>query len=157
MSNLRMKTPLDIEADPNDPDIIDIGWMRIVTSAYARFFWEGCRVRELRIPKCQACGNLWFYPTPRCTKCLAPAGHWIVASGEATLYSYTTLHRPLHKDLEPELPYIVGVVQLSEGVRMMTNIVGAPEAQLQTDMPVRVDYRELKTGAVLPVFRPVLR
>ena len=155
MSTLRMKTPLDIEASPGDPDIIDIGWMRIVTSSYARFFWEGCKQHELRIPKCKACGNLWFYPTPRCTKCLQPAGDWIVASGAASLYSYTSLHRPLHKDLESSVPYVVAVVSLAEGVRMMANIEGAPEAELQLDMPLQVDFKELKTGAVLPFFKPV--
>jgi uncharacterized OB-fold protein len=153
MSNLRMKTPLDIEADPDDPNIIDIGWMRIVTSEYARFFWEGCKVRELRIPKCKACGNLWFYPTPRCTKCLQPAGDWIVSSGKATLYSFTTVHRPLHKDISSE-PYLVAVVTLEEGVRMMANVEGATEADLKLDMPLQVDYKTMKTGAVLPFFKP---
>lgn len=152
--HLRMRTPLDIEASPDDPDIIDIGWMRIATSPYARFFWEGCKKRELRLPKCHACGNLWFYPTPRCTKCLQPAETWIVSNGRGTLYSYTTVHRALHKSLEQALPYVIAVVTLAEGVRMMANVHGAREEELQLDMPLQVDFRELETGAVLPFFKP---
>jgi len=156
MSNLRMKTPLDIEAS-DDPSLIDIGWMRIQTSPYSMFFWEGCRKHELRLPKCQACGNIWFYPTPRCTRCLEPAGHWIVSSGRGTLYSFTAVHFPLHADLADRTPYVVGVVGLAEGVRMMANIVGAEESALRLDMPVKVGFEALSTGAVLPHFTPADR
>lgn len=152
MNHMRMKTPLDVEADPNDPDIIDIGWMRIITSDYARFFWEGCKAHELRIPKCAACGNVWFYPTPRCTRCLAPAGEWIVASGEATLYSWTSVYRPLVAGVRDTLPYLVAVVELPEGVRMMANIEGATEEELRDGMPLSVGFKQLATGAVLPYF-----
>lgn len=152
MSNLRMKTPLDVEADPTDPDIIDIGWMRIVTSPHARFFWEGCKKHELRIPKCNACGNVWFYPTPRCTKCLAPAGDWIVSSGDATLYSWTAVYRPVVEAVSKTLPYLVVVVEMAEGVRMMANLEGAKEEELRDGMPLRVGFKELPSGAVMPYF-----
>lgn len=156
MSNLRMKTPLDIEAS-DDPSLIDIGWMRIPTSPYSTFFWEGCRKHELRLPKCRACGNLWFYPTPRCTRCLEPAGDWIVSSGRGTLYSYSAVHHPLHASLANLVPYIVGVVALEEGIRMMSNIVGAEEKQLRLNMPVQVVFQTLSTGAVMPHFTPADR
>lgn len=157
MSNLRMKTPLDIEASPDNPDVIDIGWMRIATSPYSRFFWEGCRKHELRLPKCTSCGNIWFYPTPRCTACLSPAGHWIVASGKATLYSWTSVERPLIPELAGRVPYIVAVVALEEGVRMMANLHGVREDDLAVDMPLTVGFEELPTGAVLPFFAPTAR
>ena len=151
MSIMRMKTPLDVAASDH-PDIIDLGWMRLITTSYSRLFWEGCQNHELRIPKCRHCGHVWFYPTPRCVECLEPAGDWIVSSGDATLYSYTAVHRPLHQDLAGDVPYIVAVVELSEGVRMMTNIVGAKEDELEVGMPLKVEFVP-KGDAVLPLFR----
>lgn len=153
MSTLRMKTPLDVEAS-DDPSIIDIGWMRITTSEYSRFFWEGCREGELRIPKCEACGNTWFYPTPRCTACLAPAGSWVVASGRGSLYSFTTVSRPLHQSLAAAVPYIVAVVELEEGIRMMANLKEATEDTAKIGMPLVARYQDLPSGWALPYFVP---
>ena len=153
MSTLRMKTPLDVEAS-DDPNLIDIGWMRITTSDYSRFFWEGCRDGELRIPHCRACGNTWFYPTPRCTKCLKPAGEWIVASGDASLYSFTTVTRPLHKALADSVPYIVAVVELREGIRMMTNLRNVTEETAKIGMSLTVTFETLASGWALPCFEP---
>lgn len=154
MSDLRLKTPLDLQADADDPNVLDVGWMRIVISPYTKFFWEGCQRRELRLPHCLSCNNVWFYPTPRCVNCLEPARSWLVSPGRGKLYSFTTVHRPIEKSLAAKAPYVVAIVELDEGVRMMGNMPGCKEEDLQVNMRIKLEFVTSSTGVILPAFLP---
>jgi uncharacterized OB-fold protein len=117
-------------------------------------FWDGCAVGELRIQRCVDCGQPYFYPRPVCPSCGSTNVEWFTASGDATLYSYVINHRPA-PGFEDEAPYAIAVVQLAEGPRMMTNIVGVPNTpeELVLDMPLRVTFED--RGEIrLPQFRP---
>jgi len=100
------------------------------------------------------CGDAYFYPRPVCPACGSTAVEWFTASGEATLYSYVINHRPA-PGFEDEGPYAIAVVQLAEGPRMMTNIVGVPNTpeDLVLDMPLRVTF-ERRGEVSLPLFTP---
>ncbi|GAA4532593.1 Zn-ribbon domain-containing OB-fold protein [Nonomuraea ferruginea] len=115
-------------------------------------FWDGTAAGELRIQRCLACERHYFYPRPSCPRCGSGSVEWVRASGRATLYSYVINHRPAPGF---EGPYAIAVVELEEGVRMMTNLVGvepAPE-NLELDMPLRVTFEE--RGEVhVPLFEP---
>jgi uncharacterized protein len=117
-------------------------------------FWDGCAAGELRIQRCLDCGKPYFYPRPVCPSCGSVNVEWFTASGDATLYSYVINHRPA-PGFEDDAPYAIAVVQLAEGPRMMTNIVGVPNTpeDLVLDMPLRVTF-EARGDVQLPLFRP---
>ena len=118
-------------------------------------FWAGARRGELRIQRCRACGKAYFYPRPICPHCNSTDVDWFTASGRGRLYSYVINHRapPNFRDIAP---YVIAVVELEEGPRMMTNIVGVeplPE-NLPIDLPVEVTFEQLNDDITLPLFRP---
>jgi hypothetical protein len=116
-------------------------------------FWEGTRRGELRLQRCQACAQVYFPPRPFCPACASRRVEVFAASGRATLYSYVIHQRP-GPGLEP--PYSIAVVELEEGPRMMTNIVGVPQTPeaLVLDMPLEVSFEPLDPEITLPLFRP---
>jgi len=118
-------------------------------------FWDGCADNELWIQHCDRCARHFFYPRPACPTCGSDVGvRWVCASGQATLYSYVISHRPA-PGFEEETPYVIAVVELKEGPRMTTNLVGIdPEpSSLVLDMPLQVAFQP-RGDMVLPVFGP---
>jgi len=115
-------------------------------------FWEGCAAGELRLQHCPTCDAHYFPPRPFCPTCLSDEVEWQPVSGRATLHTYVINHRAAPGF---EAPYAIAVVQLEEGPRMMSNIVGVdatPEA-LELDMPLQVTF-ETRGAMQLPVFGP---
>ena len=117
-------------------------------------FWDGCAAGELRIQRCTDCGKPYFYPRPVCPDCGSANVEWFTASGRATLYSYVINHRAA-PGFADDGPYAIAVVQLEEGPRMMTNILGLPATPeaLELDMPLQVTF-EARGNVSLPQFRP---
>jgi uncharacterized OB-fold protein len=118
-------------------------------------FWAGARRHELRIQRCRACRKAYFFPRPFCPNCSSKDVEWFTASGRGRLYSYVINYRapPNFRDIAP---YVIAVVELEEGPRLMTNIVGVdptPDA-LPIDLPVEVTWEEQEAGITLPMFRP---
>jgi len=126
----------------------DVEW------AVARPFWEGCRAGELRIPRCH-CGAFVWYPRPRCPRCRSDQIGWVAVSGEATLFTWTTVHRSFVPGHQARLPYLTGLVELAEdpAVRLATFLVGFAAQTLSLGLPVHVDFEALE-DIVLPVFKP---
>jgi hypothetical protein len=118
-----------------------------------RHFWDGTRAGELRLQRCDACAHVYFPPRPFCPKCASREVSVFAASGRATLYSYVINHRS-HPAFDG--PYAIAVVQLSEGPRMMTNIVECPQTPeaLVLDMPLEVTFEAQNDDIHLPMFRP---
>ena len=117
-------------------------------------FWDGCAAGELRIQRCTDCGKPYFYPRPVCPDCGSGNVEWFTASGRATLYSYVINHRAAPGFTE-DAPYAIAVVQLEEGPRMMSNIIGLPATPeaLVLDMPLQVTF-EARGDVQLPQFKP---
>jgi uncharacterized OB-fold protein len=116
-------------------------------------YWDGAKAGELRLQRCDACAHAYFPPRPFCPKCASREVSWFQASGRGTLYSYVIHHRPV-PGFTP--PYSIAVVELEEGPRLMTNIVGCPQTPeaLQLDMPVEVVFTAVSAAITLPQFRP---
>lgn len=115
-------------------------------------YWEGAAAGELRIQQCTSCTRYYFYPRPFCPHCGSAAVEWRVTSGRATLVSYVINHRPVPAANEP---LVIALVQLEEGPRMMTNVVGVeplPE-NLPLDLPLRVTFEQRGEHSI-PVFTP---
>jgi uncharacterized protein len=117
-------------------------------------FWDGCKAGELRLQRCSDCKDAYFPPRPFCPKCGSRSVEEFKATGRGFLYSYVINHRP-RPDLGTE-PHSIAVVQLDEGPRMMTNIIGCPQTPeaLKLDMPVEVTFETFGEIA-LPFFQPV--
>lgn len=116
-------------------------------------FWEGTRLGELRLQRCNSCGHTYFPPRPFCSVCASRDVSVTNASGRATLYSYIISHRPA-PGFTP--PFSIAVVQLEEGPRMMTNIVGCPQTPeaLILDMNLEVVFEKIDDESTLPLFKP---
>jgi uncharacterized protein len=120
----------------------------------AAAYWDGLETGELRIQRCQRCSCTFFYARRACPVCWSEDVRWLAASGKAALYSYIINHQPA-PDWDGEVPYIVAIVELAEGPRLMTNIVGVPPdpAYLDLDMPLTVQFAS-RDGQTLPMFAP---
>jgi uncharacterized OB-fold protein len=119
-----------------------------------RPYWDGARAGELRVQRCRACSEHYFYPRPFCPRCGSADVAWVPVSGRARLHSYVISYRAA-PGFEAETPYAIAVVQLEEGPRLMTNIVGVentPE-NLVLDMALEVVFQE-RGDQCVPVFRP---
>ena len=117
-------------------------------------FWEAAQREELHIQRCNACEQHYFYPRPFCPACFSEDVSWVRVSGRATLVSYVINHRPV-PGWEEDGPYAIALVELEEGPRMATNIVGIPNTpdDLVLDMPLEVCFVE-QGGMKVPKFRP---
>lgn len=116
-------------------------------------FWDGTKSGQLLLQRCSSCEQVYFPPRPFCPACSSREVTVEQASGKGSLYSYVISHRP-HPAFEG--PYSIAVVELDEGPRMMTNIVGCdqtPEA-LELDMAVEVQFEPITDEITLPLFKP---
>jgi uncharacterized OB-fold protein len=118
--------------------------------AVSRPFWDGIAEGVLRVQRCQACGRHVFFPRAVCPHCTAGELAWIEAAGRGRVHSFTVVHRA-PAELRAEVPYVVALVDLDEGVRLMTRLVDVAPADVRVDMPVEV---AIQGEPRLPYFRP---
>ncbi len=124
-----------------------------VPTPETQHFWSGTKEERLLLQRCTDCAHVYFPPRPFCPGCSSRDVQIEAASGRATLHSYVINHG---KHPAFDGPYSIAVVQLEEGPRMMTNIIGCeqtPEA-LQLDMPVEVSFEPITDEITLPLFKP---
>lgn len=119
-------------------------------------FWDGTLAGELRLQRCDDCQNVYFPPRPFCPACLSRSVRVFRACGRATLHSYVINQRAA-RDSGFEAPYSIAVIELEEGPRMMTNVIGCPQTPeaLLLDMPLEVHFERVSEAIALPLFRPV--
>jgi uncharacterized OB-fold protein len=117
-------------------------------------FWDAAQDEELQIQRCNTCLKHYFYPRPFCPHCFSWDVAWVRVSGRATLHSYVINHRPM-PGWEDEAPYAIAQVELEEGPRLMTSIVGIPNTpeDLVLDMALEVCFED-QSGMKVPKFRP---
>lgn len=113
-------------------------------------FWAAAEQRKLTIQRCSSCDHFQFYGRPFCLRCQSDAVRWVAARGTGVIYSQTRVHRTWVPEFTP--PYIVALVELDEGVRMLTNIVNGEPAIGER---VRVTWRARDGLPPLPVFEPL--
>ena len=119
-----------------------------------RPFWEATRRKELLLQCCRDCGAYRFPPNILCVECSSTAFDWKPVSGRGKVYSFVIFHRAYHPGFADELPYAVACIELAEGPRLMSNIVGIPPGEVRCDMPVEVVFEEITDEISLPKFRP---
>jgi uncharacterized OB-fold protein len=133
----------------------DAPGLSIVATPESRPFWDAARRHELSLQRCRACGRWVFYPRAVCPHCFAADLEWRRASGRGTLHTFTIVHRGQRGFALPA-PYVLAIVELDEGPRLMTNLVGVePDpARIRIGMPVEVVFEDLSADVALPRFRP---
>ena len=118
-------------------------------------FFDGAREQRLMIQRCTTCGAVMWPVKSRCDNCLSPTVTWVQASGKATLYSFVLMHQLYHPGFASEVPYNIAQVDLEEGLRILTNIVDCPNADLHIGMPLEVTFEAITDEVTLPKFKPV--
>ncbi len=126
-----------------------------IVNDWARPFWEAAREERLILQQCNDCKNHIFYPRISCPHCFSDHLTWVDASGNGTVYSFTIVENNPPSAFINDVPYVVAVVRLEEGVQMLSNIVGCDPADVRCDMPVRVTFEKLNDEFTLPKFTPV--
>jgi uncharacterized OB-fold protein len=118
-------------------------------------FWDGAKQHKLMLPWCKACGLAHFFPRNCCPHCFAFDLEWRQASGRGKLHTYVINHKPA-RGFEDKVPYVIAVVELEEGPRMMSNLVmddtPTPE-KLPIDMDLEVCFDDVTAEVTLPKFR----
>ena len=127
--------------------------MRPPVSPDTEFFWAGTQAGELRIQRCGECGALRHPPGPACLSCgITSKQEYQVAAGTGTVYSYVVHRHPPVPG--KQLPIIVALVELTEGVRVMAELTGIEPEKVQIGLPVRTSFIRIDDGLVLPGWRP---
>jgi uncharacterized protein len=128
---------------------------RPTVNPWAQPFWDGTREGRLMIQYCEDCDSRIFYPRVACPGCGSERLGWLQASGRGTVYSFTVVKNNAPSAFAGDVPYVVAVIRLEEGVQMLSNLVDWSEETLCCDMPVEVIFEPLDEEFVLPKFRPV--
>jgi uncharacterized OB-fold protein len=125
------------------------------SSELTRPYWESAREKKLVVQQCAGCRAWQFPPRRHCAGCGSSELDWRPVSGRGSVYSYTVAHRPPHPVFAGQCPLVIAVVELEEGPRMMTNIVGCNPADVTVGMSVRAAFEPIAdSDVVLPVFEP---
>ncbi|MEH0545386.1 OB-fold domain-containing protein [Streptomyces sp. B21-105] len=114
-------------------------------------FWEGVRDRRFLIQRCADCDTLRFPWLPGCNACGAAEWDVVEAGGAGTVFSYVVMHHPPFPAFSP--PYAVGLIELAEGVRVISDVVDVPYDKVRVGMPVELEFRTYDDELTLPVFR----
>ena len=124
-------------------------------SAESKPYWDAAREHRLVVQKCNTCGEFWFPPSQRCAHCLSDDHAWTEVKGTGKVFSFVTYQRLYHKGWDGEVPYVVAVIELDEGPRMLSAVVGIPPEKVACDMAVKVVFDDVAPDATLPKFTPV--
>jgi hypothetical protein len=118
-------------------------------------FWDGCARGELLLQRCSSCQAFRHPPSPICPDCLSDQHNWVRASGRGTVYTFVVVRETRARGWDKMVPYVVAVIALDEGPRMLSNLTHvAPEA-VTIEMPVEVTFEELDGTTKLPLFQPI--
>jgi uncharacterized OB-fold protein len=115
-------------------------------------FWEAAAAGRLVAQRCAACASLRHPPRPMCPSCRSLDWAWVDLSGRGVVYSFSILHHPQHPAFE--YPVLAALIDLDEGVRIVSNLVDVAPAAVRIGLPVEVRYATTADGGAVPVFAP---
>jgi len=118
-------------------------------------YWDNCRRGRLLIQKCDSCGEYQFYPRGICANCWSNDIQWITSSGKGTVWASTVTYQNGTPGFAEDVPYVLALVELEEGVRMFTNIVECDPRSVTIGMPVEVTFIQATNQISVPYFKPV--
>lgn len=116
-------------------------------------FWEGCQRRELLVQRCRDCGSLRFPPRPMCPSCNSFEADWAPMSGKGKVLTWAICYPPVMPAFADKVPYNIAIVELDEGVRVVTNLVDCAPDQIEAGMPVSVVFEDVADDVTLAKFK----
>ncbi len=116
-------------------------------------FWEAAQRHELRYQVCEDCGGIVFSPRRHCTHCLSLNLGWRASMGDGLIYTFSIVRQTYHPAFRELVPYIVAWIDLDDGFRMLSNIIGVPSEDVRIGQRVRVEWEE-HGDLALPLFTP---
>jgi hypothetical protein len=119
-----------------------------------REFWEGAKRGKLRMQKCGDCGHIRYPISHVCPKCLSYNFKWTDLSGRGEVFSYIVFYQLYNKAFEKDIPYNVALVQLEEGPRMYSNVVGADNDAVKVGDKLEVVFDPVTPEVTIPRFKP---
>lgn len=121
-----------------------------------RPFWQATRDHELRFQRCSSCREIVFHPREHCTRCLSGTLVWERSKGKGEIYTFSVVRQSWHPFFRARVPYAVAWIDLDEGFRMMSNVIGVedPARDLPIGQRVAVEWEDHEELAI-PLFRPV--
>ena len=119
-------------------------------------WWEATKRHELLVQKCETCGNVAFPPAPICPRCRKSSIGWVRASGRGSVWSWTVFHKSYFAGYAADIPYVVSIVELEEGPRLWTHVVGVAAEDLKIGMAVEAFFDDVTDEVTLVKFRPAL-
>jgi uncharacterized OB-fold protein len=120
-------------------------------------FWNGAKAGKLMMQRCQDCHSWVFCPRPICVECNSDQLEWVQLSGRGKVFSFTVIREVVGQALRgfgPDIPYVTAWIDLEEGPRICSNIIGCPIDSVKIDMPVQVVFEDTGEGITLPKFKP---
>ncbi len=124
-------------------------------SAYGEPFWAAARDGRLVLQHCPRCDRLQHFPRPWCTVCLNDEMEFVAASGLGAVYSFTVVRRNPNPAFAARLPYVLALIELDEGVRVMSNVVGCDPARVRVGQRVQVCFEDVDDAHRVPLFTPI--
>lgn len=115
-------------------------------------YWQAAHAGELWLRTCEGCRQPFHYPRARCPSCWSPAVSWQTASGRGTIHTYTVVRQNGARPFRDRVPYVVVLVDLDEGPRMLATLENAAPEAVTIGARVRVAFRHETDDVVLPVF-----
>ncbi|GLY69526.1 Zn-ribbon domain-containing OB-fold protein [Amycolatopsis taiwanensis] len=116
-------------------------------------FWAAARRGELLLQHCRACGHHQHYPRVLCTRCWHRELDWVPSAGRGRVWTFTVVHRPGHPAWTDDVPYALAIVELDEGPRLLTNVVGIDPVDVEVGLRVGARFTE-RDGTTLVQFGP---
>jgi len=131
-----------------------VGLPRALRDIDSTPFWQACDEGRLVLPRCGRCGRFRWPPGPICPGCRMAGAEWVDSPGRGTVYSWVVVHVPFAEALVDQLPYAVGLIQLAEGVRLVSTIEGCDPAAIEAGMPVVARFEDAGVGRRMLTFVP---
>lgn len=117
-------------------------------------FWQATRSQEFRYQQCSRCATLVWHPRAHCTGCVDGDLQWQVSAGVGSVYSFSIVRQSYHPFFRGQVPYAVAYVDLDEGPRFLTNVVGVPAEQVHIGQRVTLSW-ETHADLSIPLVKPL--
>jgi uncharacterized protein len=120
-------------------------------------FYDAIAEGRLAANKCSECGHTFLPAANHCPNCLSDQVNWATLSGEGTVYSWVEYHRAYHEAFKDKIPYVVAIVQLKEGPRMISNIIDYNSEALKVGIPIQAVFTTGLGDVPIVQFKPIIR
>jgi len=117
-------------------------------------FWEAAKRHELIVQRCQQCNEHILYPRQICPRCLSSKLEWVKVSGKGRIYTHSVIYQPAHPGFVNDIPYVLAIIELDEGPRILSNIVECVPEDVKVDMPVTAVFDDVTPEVTLIKFKP---